>query len=154
MYMDTPRGYAILEFAIEFVGLNLLESQQIVQILYIKSTNVLPCTQRKSFSLGHALTWQDTLPIEWLQCGMVQAASRPEFYDSMNLGLRAAWGRCAHPVARGEPALGFDSERATSVGQCRHSAQCLDEGTSFDLFLRPALVGCVDVFELIKIQSH
>ena len=26
MYMDTPRGYAILEFATEFVELNLLDS--------------------------------------------------------------------------------------------------------------------------------
>lgn len=155
MYMDSPHGYAILGFAREFAKLNLLEFQQNVQNLYINSTNAHPCTQRKSFSLGHELTWQDTLTTEWSQCGMVQAASRPEFCDSVNLGLRAAWGRCAHPVARGEPALGFDSERrVVSVGQCWHSAQCLDERTGFDLFLRPTFVGCVNRLKFVKIQSH
>ena len=132
-----------LEFAGEFVGETL--RQITYRFISTKTTHVFPCILGQGASLGHELTTLGMTPIEWSQCDMVQAASRPEFYDSMNLGLRAALGRCAHPVARGEPALGFDGEcRVVSIGQGWQCAQGLNESTGFDLLLRPTLVGCVE----------
>ena len=78
------------EFAGEFAGLRFGQFQQIHTVNLISSTNVRPCTQKRFSSLGHGQSSLGMSPNVWSQCDMVQAANRPESYDSMNLGLRAA----------------------------------------------------------------
>ena len=58
--MDTPRGYAILEFVGQFAETDLLESQQIVWNPYIKSMSAHPYTQRRFSFVGHGLSLLDT----------------------------------------------------------------------------------------------
>jgi hypothetical protein len=57
MYMDTPRGYAILGFVGEFAETNLLESQQNVQNLYIntQTASVLGKPTSPPLPRGHTL---------------------------------------------------------------------------------------------------